>query len=812
MGSGKLVYAVKSVEDKEINELYDDWGVCKTIVVGKKAVYKSFPDEKREEAVNFLKAAPVKTEEFGKGYIPKDISRHIMFGKYLFDRCRPKENGFAVRVYETAQHEKFTVVGFGLPDNKGLVYAFTGEFVKNRQFGYEFQCESFTEHITDDKDSIRAFLTSGIVKGIGSKRAEQILELFGSRTMDVLENQPGQLLKIKGISKKALNKITESYNQNKMSREVVTYLLKHGISQKYGMEIFERYGMNAVTKIKENPYILCSINGISFLDADKIAQAEQSCLHSAERYENCAIHVLKANEITGNTGMEINAFGNEMLQLLNMGCNDITGADINRETIEIVKKGTVRQRNLNVTINGKVQKKKFLFLGSMINLEMNAAKNLYRIYSQKKNNVTMDEIKACINEIVKELHVTLDAIQYQAIIKAIQNNVLILHGGPGTGKTMWTNILARVYEKLFPEKKIALIAPTGRAARKLAESTEREASTFHSFFKIYDTGSPFEEEVLLKNTLVVADELSMVDIYVAATLFKAVGEGCTLVLIGDNKQLPSVGPGAVLRDLMESDCIPVAELKKIYRQNEDSMIYENSQKMREYNADIKVGKDFHFHEVSSMETVKNMMASKYVENVKKYGLSEVMCLCPYRDYTAGVRDMNITLQDMLNPKSIDTPVAKCDGYEIRKGDLVMHLCNDEMASNGDIGIVQKIVAASYDEENDIQTDAKIIVLINKKLVEYEKEEKKKLTLAYATTVHKSQGSQAKAVVFCLTSFHKGMLYMNIPMVAVSRGKENVDIYGEEAVLKTAIQNRSKNERVTLLATDLRLQFGKFVAV
>lgn len=286
--------------------------------------------------------------------------------------------------------------------------------------------------------------------------------------------------------------------------------------------------------------------------------------------------------------------------------------------------------------------------------------------------------------------------------------------------------------------------------------------------------------------------------------FDAIGNGCTVVIVGDIDQLPSVGPGAVLRDIIESDVIPVIRLQKIYRQDEDAEICINAKKIKEGNTDIREGKDFHFIECSRMEDIKNAMAVQYVKDVDKYGLGNVFCLCPYIEHVAGVNDMNKCLQDLINPLKENEKHVLAGSLDFRIGDIVMHQKrNTELASNGDLGVITDII---WDDE-----EYAIIVSMNGRELSYDKDNIQYLTLAYAMSIHKSQGSEAKAVVACYSSYHVGMIYMNIPYVAVSRGKKNVSIFGEKAALKEAITNGCGARRITLLGYELAYLGGKFVA-
>ena len=804
----KLIYAVKAVDGKELNKIFYSWNECKPYVFGKKAVYRSFDNEK--DAANFLQFTPVNSDNFGKGYVPSQKGVHTIYGKYKFDRCKEKDDGYSVRVYETQKGERFSCVGYGLPNNDRLMYAFTGEFINDPKYGYEFIVESFVEHITGTKQDIINFLSCGIIKGIGPKKAELIWQKFGNRSLEILEEKPEAFLAISGISKGVLEKIKASYAENKASKEIIYFLLKYGISQKYGIQIFNQYGANAVTRIKENPYLICRISGLTYEDADRIAKDIDYPLDSAERYEACAFYVIKQNEQTGNTGMEVKAFQSEVYERLL--CPLITQKMIFERTCELVKEGKMHVCKLKDPY-GEI--KQFIFTHSMYTLEHEIAKSILRIKNFPKKSVSPATILSLIKEAERKFHIQLDEIQKNAVMTAMMSNMMIITGGPGTGKTTTIRVLNYVYEKLYPKNARIFLAPTGRAARKLAESTNEPSFTAHSFLNLFGDSVDAEKEVIVENALLTVDEYSMADVFLSNALFKAVSSGCTFVLVGDINQLPSVGPGAVLRDIINSKVLPVVRLQQIYRQGEDTQIFLNSQKINEGDTNILDGSDFHFHECSYMEDIKHMMGELYVKRVKEYGLGNVMCLCPFIDHTAGVNDMNAYLQALLNPKKEDEKEVEYRKSLFRIGDIVMHRrVNTEAVANGDIGFI-KDITEKYDSYNElIEDNYNIVVDINNRTITYSKEDMEELTLAYASTVHKAQGGEAAAVITCLTEYHKSMLYRNIPYVAVSRGKLHVDAFGERSAWNKAILNEdlAKIYRITLTEYFLKYESGSFVKV
>lgn len=573
---------------------------------------------------------------------------------------------------------------------------------------------------------------------------------------------------------------------------------KYGISPKLSTKLYKVFGGSALERVKENPYILCQVHGLTFLDADRVAKDLKFDMNSSARTEACMMYVLQKNEydgeIRGSTAMELQHFGNEVYSIIG---SDVSKNTINEETCFLIKAHKLRVR--------RIEEKQYIFSQHAFQREYDIAENIIRIRDEAKKT-SIDEVIVLKHLKALEIHygIALDDIQKTAVVEAILNNIVVITGSPGTGKTIDTRFINECYKSLFPKNGRIFLAPTGRAARKITEATGEEAYTVHSYLHIYDEDPMPEDKIEISDSLVLIDESSMIDVNVAHTLFDAIGNGCTVVIVGDIDQLPSVGPGAVLRDIIESDVIPVIRLQKIYRQDEDAEICINAKKIKEGNTDIREGKDFHFIECSRMEDIKNAMAVQYVKDVDKYGLGNVFCLCPYIEHVAGVNDMNKCLQDLINPLKENEKHVLAGSLDFRIGDIVMHQKrNTELASNGDLGVITDII---WDDE-----EYTIIVSMNGRELSYDKDNIQYLTLAYAMSIHKSQGSEAKAVVACYSSYHVGMIYMNIPYVAVSRGKKNVSIFGEKATLKEAITNGCGARRITLLGYELAYLGGKFVA-
>ena len=797
-----MIYAVKSVDGREVNKVFDTWDECKQVVLGHNSIYKSFPDANTEECRKFI-AATITAESYGKGYDPIDVNKKAFNGRYLFTRYENKD--YSISIYQTKQGKRVTCKGYNLPTNKNLLYSFTGEYKKNKEYGMDFIVESFDTVIEDSKDGIVAYLSSGLFKGVGKKKAEAIYKEFGPRTMSVIENEPIRLKYVKGFSESSALALGEAYKNTMDSKEITQYLLKFGVSQKYAIDLYKHHGgKNALYYIKKNPYQLCrKYRAITFDVADDIAKDCKLPLNNPDRIEFAIIHVLNANKITGNIGMEYQDFCMKVFQMV--GSHNVSKEELLSEISHLV--------NNNSIVIKKIKYKDkicpFVFSRELYDIERNIAADIIRIKNGTPKH-TVHGAKKLIEDMERERGIKLDPLQVKAIVSGLETSAFsVITGGPGMGKTYIAMFIAQATENIGG--KAILLSPTGCAARRMEESTMHEASTIHSYIGIKQVSDDLnsleafleDDEVIIEDSTVIVDEVSMLDTPTAGRLFNAIKKGCRVILIGDIDQLPSVGPGAVLRDIIDSGVIDVTVLKKIYRQKENAKISENAHVINEGSGEILEGSDFHIHEYENMEDVKNVVANLYVEKTKKYGFGNVMCLCPYKEHTAGVFDMNKTLQDLVNPATAAKKELKVKGQIFREGDLVMHInCNTEDASNGDVGIINYINVE----------DQTIDVEINNHIVVYEEEDLKNLMLAYARTVHKAQGQQAPSVIFMLTNFHRGMLYKNIPYVAISRASEDADFVGQIDALYSAMANEVKNERVTVLGYFLAYLGGKFVKV
>ncbi len=798
-----MFYAIKTIDQKQVNLILTDWNECRKAVINKSCEFSGF--ETRPEAEAYLRSSNTCFVPAENNLPPEDIDRKSFTG--TFERKRISfDNGYMVATYKTENDTPILCNGYNLPDNKKATFLFYGSYQKTKKYGWQFSITSFEEVIGNTEDSIVNYLSCGIIKGIGKKKAKEIYARFREDTMRIFDEQPEKLLEIPGIKMATYEKIKSSYKKNKGARELAQYLIQFNISQKHAAALYKKYGAFSLEKIRANPYILCYQRGITFPDADRVAKYEKLPLDSDARFEACANYVLLNNEQTGSTGMEINQFGYEVWRIL----NGYTGYD-HDDSLSLLSKSAVNQKTVAMIQKRQlrylfVDGKHAVFTKSMCAVEASIADNLRRLNAKANESLEWKKkINKALSCCMEAESIKLDELQSSAIYMAILKSIIIIYGAPGTGKTTTLNILSATYHRLFPNNDCIYLAPTGRAAREMEESVGEEAHTIHSYLRIIDDVQMEEEAVLIQNSLVVVDEFSMVDARVANILFSSIGKNCHVVLVGDIDQLESVGAGAVMRDILGAGFLPAFMLQTVYRQGEHTMLRENIQKIKKGNTNILDGSDFHFYECSDMEQIRNRMADDYIDAVRKYGLLNVMCLCPFIRHAAGVEDMNTLLQQRLNPFSLEKQQLTRFGTTFREQDVVMYVGHNTWdTANGDIGIIEQI---RTDEEESV-----IEVNINKRTIAYKGEDIADLTLAYAMTVHKSQGSEADAVITCISEFHGEMLYRSIPYVAISRGKKQVSVYGQRSAFNKAVTNKKKARRITSLGYYLALESGEFVAM
>jgi exodeoxyribonuclease V alpha subunit len=724
------------------------------------------------------------------------------------------QNGYGV-INLSVNGLEVTCTGIFTNLDEGECIEAQGEYVDHAVYGRQFKVESFMVVAPEDRVSVERYLGSGAVKGVGAALAARIVRHFGDDTFRIIEEEPERLSEIKGISKRKAREIAEQVEEKKDMREAMIFLQKYGISNTLAIKIYKQYGMGLYKVMQENPYKLAEdVTGVGFKIADDIASKIGIHTDSDYRIRSGVLYTLLQAGGEGHVFLPEDILLNKAAQILGLNPEQI---EPQIENLAIDKKLVIKLKDQE---DGT--RMKCIYGMSFYYAELNCARMLYELQSafEGADRFTADEIGRIENKI-KNLeaanHIVLDEVQRKAVIEAVQNGIFILSGGPGTGKTTTINMIIRYFEAEGMD--IFLAAPTGRAAKRMTEATGFEARTIHRLLELNggmddedNNTVHFEKNELspLEADVIIIDEMSMVDIHLFQALLKAISPGTRLIMVGDRNQLPSVGPGQVLKDLIESGYIPTVVLNKIFRQAGESDIVVNAHKINE-GKPIKLDNksmDFFFLERDNVDVIYKHMIQLITEKLPKFvnaGIYDIQVLTPMKKGALGVEVLNGILQRYINPPSTEKlEIAHGDGV-FRLGDKVMQIKNNyqlewEVLSkygiavdsgqgvfNGDVGIIR-----------EINETAKTVVVEYDDLrkVTYPVTGLDEIELAYAITIHKSQGSEYPAVIMPLLAGPKMLFNRNLLYTGVTRAKKCVTILGSSQMVNQMISNDSELKRYT----------------
>ena len=710
------------------------------------------------------------------------------FEKVIFPRDPAASNsGFMIAIYKPCGTlrdaagnvlDSFKAVGYCLPTSNKVKYRLEGKWSKSQKHGIQFDVERYEEVIMPTREGIIAYLASGQIRGIGKKTAERIYDTFGQQTLQVLDQEPKKLLTVKGISENKLQKIIDSYLANRGARDVIAFLAPHGITPNRAVKLYREYGEETMDIVRNHPYRLCELAGIAFKTADKIAMSMGIDPLSPERVDQALLYTLTDAESKGHLCLEKHVFLKECLKLL-----DTAGMTQDMAAARAVK---LIQEDKLITYGDSVFKAKTAWIEESLAHEI-----VQKMKGSVESYPDLDESIAAEERV---LRFRLAPEQREAVKMGLTSKLCVITGGPGTGKTSVQRALLDLYKKRYPEAKIACCAPTGKAARRMEQSTGVSSSTVHrALGLIANEDGQYGDPETLDADLVLVDEVSMLDVYLAEKLFRSVSATARLILVGDSDQLPSVGPGAVLKEIIASNQVPVVRLDQVFRQKNGSRIAANAKLIRHGNLSLEYGPDFEFYDSTDLSVSADIIETLYLQETAKYGIDNVVLLSPYRQKTeTGANALNQRLQDKVNPPAEGKMDAVHGQRRFRTGDKVMQIKNCEDINNGDVGYVTSITGT--------QTDSVVrIDFGDGRVVDYENSDLDMLDLGYACTVHKSQGSEFKSVIINLQCAHSVMLVRPLIYTAITRAKEKVMIVGERRALCTAIRRVDTEQRGTKLA-------------
>ncbi len=726
---------------------------------------------------------------FGGGDAPADAI--VLDGTLARIVYRHPDSGFTVARIHTTEGGEATAVGelWGIPE--GTPIRLRGAWVDDRRFGRQLKVAGYQVRSPETLVGIEKFLGGGIIPGIGPELARRMVAKFGPRTLEIVEREPERLTEVEGIGAGRAAKISAAFAEHRHVQDVMVFLRGHGVTAAFAGRIVRKYGKDAVRVVRENPYRLTEVWGIGFRTADSIAEKLGVARDAPERLQAGLVFVLGSEVEDGHTHVPENALFDRGAEILGVAREKLLPA---LETLE--RGGTVMREVLG-------DRGRTASLATVTQLEIEAAAAFAELCRTPARLVALD-IEQAVAEVEVAADLQLAPQQKKAVVAAAVDKCVVVTGGPGVGKTTIIRAVVELARRM--RRRFSLAAPTGRAAKRLAESTGQEAVTLHRLLEYNPQSGAFQrdEDNPLDADLVVVDECSMVDLALFRALVVALPARTQLVLVGDVDQLPSVGAGAVLADVIASGAATVVRLTEIFRQAAQSKIVTSAHLINQGQLpelDSAPGaSDFYFvgrdEPVAARDTVVEMVAERIPARFGFDRMTGVQVLAPMHRGELGTTALNVALQARLNPPGDDKPELSRGERAFRKGDKVMQLKNDydRNVYNGDIGIVERV---------DPDAGKLWVALGDGRTAEYERADLDQLVLAYAVSVHKSQGSEYPAVVIPLATQHFMMLGRSLLYTAVTRGKRLVVIVGSRRAVGMAVKNATARARYTWLAERIR---------
>ena len=696
---------------------------------------------------------------------------------------------------------RFAASGYDLPQTDAVKIEIDGEW-EDGKYGYQFKVQHWREVVPPTIEGVRAYLASGLLKGIGSKTAEAIVQRFGVQSLHVLEHTPEKLLEIRGITEEKLEEIKAGYAESKVMRDLLAILAPFKVTPNTAMKIYQHFGPGGVELIRESPYCLCQVPGFGFRRVDAIVQKSGGNLHDPMRVQGALIYALeKSRNEKGHLYLEAEVLIQTALQLLN--------DTILQPPMHLSRQQVENELEKMIMSDVVVSNKGNIYLPHVYRQELETAYKTVQILSAAPKPV---DLMPVIERVKSQLGIALSDKQLEGVKMVFRHNLSIITGGPGTGKSTVLKAVTQAYRILYPKGEMRLGAPTGKASRRMAETTGiATAQTLHSLLHLRGDDGDWQGRKRnqdLSADFVIVDEASMMDMWLASQLFKRLRPGTKVLLVGDADQLESVGAGDVFHELIASGIVPVTKLDEIFRQAKDSPIPYNARYINEGSSDLCYSREyFQFIPAATQEEAADLVCGIYQEEAEKVGVDQVQVLSPFRARGEASSDnLNEAIRQKVNPYTETTEEVTCGGRTFRLLDKVMQTKNNGAINlydnNGDV-----VSSGVFNGETGrIRTirPGRITVDFDGRYAGYSLDAAAELDLSYATTIHKAMGSEYDTVIIPLLAAHKILLTRNLLYTAVTRAKRRVVLVGQKKALFMAISASRKGKRNTLLGERIRL--------